>query len=449
MKKFLFLVTISLMTVIGQAASYYTVGEIMEVYSNLNLSSGEQSTSTYTIRGYVTRWYNGYPNFQNADFFIDDSENGSTSKLRCFRLTAQLATDKRALAVGEYVEGTGYLKNYNGQAEVVSGTFRVLPNTYSLTVLAGKGGSVNSEVNGDYTKGTQVTIKATADENFTFLQWSDGNTNATRTITITEDLVLRAEFKGNYNYVEDIIAIYNGLNLASGETSTASYTGRGYVTRTFAGYPSKPYATFYVDDTYQGKTTLYCYQLTAAVEADQRAITTNDYVEFTGKLMNNGGKARVVEGTFRVMEAPKEEEEEDTGCLQELQGLKGVQILEALHEQIKDPDTVTYRDLRADITGIDYRADGYVWDMYSPCDFGPKGYCTTVESPEECSCYNREHMVPQSWWGNNNSKRMRTDLHHVIPADGFTNEKRSNNPSRSLNPSMSTKVISPVCISTC
>lgn len=428
MKKFLLLATISLMTVIGQAASYYTVSEIMDVYNDLGLSSNTQSASTYTVRGYVTRWYNGYPNYQNADFYIDDSANGSTSRLECFRLTAQLATDKRTLQIGEYVEVTGYLKNYNGRAEVVNGTFRVLPNVYSLTVLAGKGGSVNSEVNGDYTKGTQVTIKATADENFTFLQWSDGNTNATRTITITEDLVLRAEFKGNYNYVEGIIAIYNGLNLANGETSTASYTGRGYVTRTFAGYPSKPYATFYVDDTYQGKTTLYCYQLTAAVEADQRAITTNDYVEFTGKLMNNGGKARVVEGTFRVMEAPKEEEEEDTGCLQELQGLKGVQILEALHEQIKDPDTVTYKDLRADITGIDYRADGYVWDMYSPCDFGPKGYCTTVESPEECSCYNREHMVPQSWWGNNNSKRMRTDLHHVIPADGFTNEKRSNNP---------------------
>ena len=427
MKKFLLLTTISLMTVFSQAAGYYTVGEIMDVYSNLGLSSGATSSSSYTIRGYVTRWYSGYPTYQNADFYIDDSANGSTSRLECYRLTAQVSTDKRTLTVGEYVEVVGKLKNYNGRPEVVSGTFRVLPNVYSLTVIAGNGGSVNTEVNGDYTKGTQVTIIATPDENYTFLQWSDGNTNATRTITITEDSVLRAEFKGNYNTVADIIAIYNNLNLASGATSTETYTGRGYVTQAFAGYPSKPNATFYVDDTYPGKTTLYCYQLTAAVEADERAIKAGEYVEYTGKLKNNNGKPRLVEGTFRVMEAPVDEEE-DPDCLKELAGKKGVQILEALHEQIKDPDTVTYKDLRADITGIDYRADGMVWDMYTSCEFASRDYCRSVNQTEECECYNREHMVPQSWWGNVSTKRMTTDLHHVIPTDAVTNSHRSNNP---------------------
>lgn len=428
MKKMFFAAILSLVTVVAQAASYYTVSEIIDVYNGLNLSSGSQTTETYTVRGYVTRWKSGYPNYQNADFYVDDSSQGSTSLFECFRLKGQTTTDQRTLVVGEYIEATGNLKNYNGQAEIVNGTFRVLPNTFTLTVIAGKGGTVNTEVNGEYEQGAQVTIIATANADYTFVQWSDGNTDATRTVTVTEDLTLRAEFKTNYNTVADIMKIYQSLNLASGASSSDSYTGRGYVTRWYSGYPTYQNATFYVDDYADGSTNLLqCYRLMATNTADKRTLQVGEYVEFTGKLMNYNGKAEIAQGgTFRVLEAPKEEEQ--NGCYSDYEGMKGTQIIAALHEQIKEPDTVTYKSLRADLTGIDYRTDGYVWDMYSPCDFGPKGYCATVESPEECSCYNREHMVPQSWWNNVNTERMRTDLHHVIPADGFTNEKRSNNP---------------------
>ena len=398
----------------------------MEVYNDLNLSSGSQSTETYTVRGYVTRWNSGYPNYQNADFFIDDSPQGSTTLLKCFRLTAQLAADKRTLQVGEYVEVTGKLMNYNGkQAEIINGTFRVLPKTFTLTVIAGKGGSVNTEVNGEYTKGTEVTITATPNADYSFVQWSDGNTNATRTVTVTEDLTLRAEFKTNFNTVADIMKIYQSLNLASGATSSDSYSGRGYVTKWISGYPGYQNATFYVDDYPDGSTsTLQCYRLTASNAADKRTLTVGEYVEFVGKLMNYNGKAEIAQGgTFRVLEAPQEEEQ--NGCYSDYEGMKGTQIIAALHEQIKDPDTVTYKNLRADLTGVDYREDGTVWDMYSDCAFGVKQYCYNTDVTEACNCYNREHVVPQSYWANDNSKKMRTDLFNVIPADAVANETRS------------------------
>ena len=127
MKKIFFLAILSLLTFVApQAADFYTVAEIIEVYNNLGLSSGASSSDTYTIRGYVTKWKNGYPTYQNGDFFIDDSENGSTSLLECFRLTASNSADKRELSKGEYVEVTGKLKNYNGRAEVCDGSFKVL-----------------------------------------------------------------------------------------------------------------------------------------------------------------------------------------------------------------------------------------------------------------------------------------------------------------------------------
>ena len=360
------------------------------------------------------------------------SINGIEQDLSAFTITSTAFSTISIPIEGMYdTYSLRFAKPSTEKAEVRLDNFTITygEKKYTLTVIAGKGGTVNTEVNGEYSKGAKVTVTATPNADYTFVQWSDGNTNATREITITEDLILRAEFKGNYNTVADIMKIYQDLNLASGATSTESYTGRGYVTKWNNGYPDYQNADFYVDDYADGsQTLLQCFRLTASNAADKRTLKVGEYVEFTGKLQNYNGRAEIAKGgTFRVLEAPADDEEQ-SGCYKDYEGMRGAQIVAALHELIKDPDTVPYKNLRADLTGIDYRTDGKVWDMYSPCDFGPKGYCTTVESPDECSCYNREHMVPQSWWNNVNTERMRTDLHHVIPADGFTNEKRSNNP---------------------
>jgi len=63
-----------------------------------------------------------------------------------------------------------------------------------LTLSAGDGGSVNSEINGKYDYGTYVTIVATPDEHYQFVQWSDGETSMNRYIELTEDLTLTAQF---------------------------------------------------------------------------------------------------------------------------------------------------------------------------------------------------------------------------------------------------------------
>ena len=43
--------------------------------------------------------------------------------------------------------------------------------------------------------GTEVTIKAIANTGYSFSSWSDGNTSATRTITLTENKTLNASFE--------------------------------------------------------------------------------------------------------------------------------------------------------------------------------------------------------------------------------------------------------------
>ena len=55
-----------------------------------------------------------------------------------------------------------------------------------INVFASTGGSVNSSINGSYVYGTEVTITATPHTGWSFLNWSDGSTEQSRTITLTE-----------------------------------------------------------------------------------------------------------------------------------------------------------------------------------------------------------------------------------------------------------------------
>ena len=45
-----------------------------------------------------------------------------------------------------------------------------------------------------YDEGTVVTVTAVADEGYAFSQWSDGNTETTRKVTMDKDYVLQATF---------------------------------------------------------------------------------------------------------------------------------------------------------------------------------------------------------------------------------------------------------------
>ena len=65
-------------------------------------------------------------------------------------------------------------------------------NQYTITTQA-TNGSVSG--GGSYNYGTQVTLTATADEHYHFVRWNDGNTEATRQITVTENKTYSAVFE--------------------------------------------------------------------------------------------------------------------------------------------------------------------------------------------------------------------------------------------------------------
>ena len=65
---------------------------------------------------------------------------------------------------------------------------------YTITLSAGEGGTVSS-TGGEYEAGQTVNVTATPQGEYVFTSWSDGNTNATRTITISSNSTLTANFE--------------------------------------------------------------------------------------------------------------------------------------------------------------------------------------------------------------------------------------------------------------
>ena len=98
----------------------------------------------------------------------------------------------------------------------------------------------------------------------------------------------------------------------------------------------------------------------------------------------------------------------------------------ALWNIIKSPSVVSYSGLYEAYKKTDTRPDGYVRDWYSDSTSYTHGVSNKGNYSKECDMYNREHSVPQSWF--NEASPMKSDVVHVIPTDGYVNNRRSNYP---------------------
>jgi hypothetical protein len=75
----------------------------------------------------------------------------------------------------------------------ITANFEVLINSYTLTVVSTDGGSATGA--GEYNEGTEVTLTATASDGYRFTGWSDGSTEESITITLSENRTIEALFE--------------------------------------------------------------------------------------------------------------------------------------------------------------------------------------------------------------------------------------------------------------
>jgi endonuclease I len=112
-------------------------------------------------------------------------------------------------------------------------------------------------------------------------------------------------------------------------------------------------------------------------------------------------------------------------------GQNGSALKTSLHNIIKNHLAQPW-PLWNSFQATDSKPNTQVWDIYSDIPGGTPPYtfnfvssqCGTYSS--EGDCFNHEHTWPSTFF--NDGSPMRTDLHHVLPTDGYVNNKRSNWP---------------------
>ncbi len=93
----------------------------------------------------------------------------------------------------------------------------------------------------------------------------------------------------------------------------------------------------------------------------------------------------------------------------------------------KGTTSIGYDGLWTAYEKTDLTSEGYIWDMYSNEKFNPKND-RAGSYKAEGDCYNREHSIPQSKFAGTDSSKMKSDIFHVYPTDGYVNNRRSSYP---------------------
>ena len=125
-----------------------------------------------------------------------------------------------------------------------------------------------------------------------------------------------------------------------------------------------------------------------------------------------------------------------------IDGTSGKQLLDAIQLVAKigyRTDDFRYDSIWLAFQHTDMRSDGYIWEIYSDCDFVyEKDRTSNTTQTGECKGYNREHAMCQSWFGTaslagkemSSSKKNSpgSDIFHIYPTAYGMNSRRGNRP---------------------
>lgn len=125
--------------------------------------------------------------------------------------TSTSVDDTKAYMLQLYIQPKadvyGYSKYDGGAVRLAkNATASASATLYSVELLAQNGGYISGAVSGAYEEGAVLNITAAAftEYGFQFVEWSDGEKQASRTITVNGDITLEARFTNNAEGIEDV-----------------------------------------------------------------------------------------------------------------------------------------------------------------------------------------------------------------------------------------------------
>lgn len=170
----------------GYNFSKWSNGSTANPLTVSNITANTHITPVFVLKSYTVTWNGngGTPSKSSSSFHYNDA----------------LGTLPTATRPGYTFKG--WSTSASGSVNV-STTTKVTGNvtyyaiwqidSYTLTVIAGTGGTVSG--GGSYNYGATATLKATPSAGYNFVKWSDGNTNASRTVIVTRNATYLAIFK--------------------------------------------------------------------------------------------------------------------------------------------------------------------------------------------------------------------------------------------------------------
>lgn len=168
------------------------------VISSVSLTATATIENSMAGRFYLSIGFGGSGSISttllNGAQIAYDKMSGSTTQT--VSLNAALSNNSINTSKGSYITFRIYSTNWGKKTYKVKDvnlTITYSIPTYTLTVTAGAGGTVTG--GGTYNNQATATLKATPALGYKFKQWSDGNTSATRTVTVTGNATYTAEFE--------------------------------------------------------------------------------------------------------------------------------------------------------------------------------------------------------------------------------------------------------------
>ena len=118
-----------------------------------------------------------------------------------------------------------------------------------------------------------------------------------------------------------------------------------------------------------------------------------------------------------------------TQCDNEYNEKDNAGLFSALKSIVSPGTSGSYDALYTTYKSAYLKDNGKIFDYYSAFTNYDPDKDRAGSYKKEGDCFNREHSIPQSWWGGGTGKGTQgADPFIVVPTDGYVNNARSNNP---------------------